>query len=75
MKHRFLIAQYFPAKGETLENPSCYFGIGSYVIPAPLPKYIKEHLTYKTRKQAEKYAEKCNGYYMYSRFSVIEILI
>lgn len=75
MKHRYLIAQYFPGKGETENNPECYFGTGAYVLPAPLPVYIKENYCYKTRKQAERYAAKCNMFYSYSRFTVIEILI
>jgi hypothetical protein len=72
---RYLIAQYFPGAGQTEENPSCYFGTGSYVLPNPLPEYVKENYCYKTRSAAERYAMKCNLFYTYSRFSVIEILV
>lgn len=75
MKKRYLIAQYFPGRGESEENPACYFGTGSYVLPAPLPTYVKEHLCYKTRQQAERYAAKCNGFYSYSRFTVVTVRV
>ena len=72
---RYLIAQYFPGAGQTEDNPSCYFGTGSYVLPAPLPAYINENHCYKTRAQAERYAMKCNMAYFYSRFSVIPVQV
>ena len=75
MIKRYLIAQYFPGMGQTEEKPACYFGTGTYVLPADLPKYIKERYCYKTRAAAEKYAMKCNMAYMYSKFSVKEIIL
>ena len=71
-KRYYLIAQYFPGKGQAAENPECLFGTGSYVVSFP-PRGIKENFCYVSKKRAENYAMKCNGYYKYSRFSVVDV--
>lgn len=75
MKHRFLIAQYFPGQGETVDEPRCYCGTGSYILPAPLPEYIKADLCYKSQQQAQRYAAKLNMLSMSARHTVIEVLV
>ena len=71
MVKRYLISQTYFGN----EKPCCYFGTGAYVLPYPMPVYVKENFCYKTRKQAEKQAEKCNMWYKHTYFQVIEILV
>ena len=71
-KRYYLIAQYFPGKGQTAENPECLFGTGSYAVSFP-PRGIKETCCYISKKRAENYAAKCNGFYRYSRFAVCDV--
>lgn len=72
MIKRYLIEQTINGR----EKPCAYIGTGSYVLPYPMPAYVKEQYCYKTLAHAEKHAEKL--YWIegrYSRFRVIEILV
>lgn len=72
MIKRYLIEQTINGR----EKPCAYIGTGSYVLPYPMPAYVKEQCCYKTLAHAEKHAEKL--YWIegrYSSFRVIEILV
>ena len=66
----YLIKQWQPHRGTSEQNPSCIFGSMNYFVKLPL-KDIKPELCYKSRKRAEREAEKLTS--LYSRAAVIEV--
>ena len=73
-KRYYLIAQYYPQHGETETNPACLFGAsGSYVVSFPPAEKLKAAFCYTSKARADRYAMKCNGNHMYSRFAVVDV--
>lgn len=70
MKTYYLIAQYYPQDGETVEHPRCVFGPCTHIHPLPLAN-VDPYWCYKSRKAAENYAAKCSR--GYSRYEVIQV--
>lgn len=73
-KRYYLIAQYYPQRGETETNPACLFGAsGSYVVSFPPLAKIKANLCYKSKARAERYAAKQREYTRFCKYAVYDV--
>lgn len=65
----YLVKQWQPHRGQTSEEPSCYF-CGAYTYSHPLAE-VKREGCYKSRKRAQRTADKWAS--IWSRTEVIEV--
>lgn len=65
----FLVKQWCPHRGQTSESPNCYF-YKAVIYHHPLSE-VKRNYCYKSRKRAQRVADKWVS--LYSRAEVVEV--
>ena len=66
---RYLIKEWHPHRGQTAENPACYF-CGGYIYHHPLTE-VRKDFSYTSAKRAERVAIKHST--IYTRTEVVEV--
>ena len=65
----YLVKQWLPHRGQTSEEPSCYF-CGAYHYKHPLTK-VKREGCYKSQKRAQRTADRWAS--IWSKTEVVEV--